>query len=51
MISHYANNHYAFANSEILMMDGRNINKPGNFNKHVKIVYSADIVPKEKLVA
>lgn len=52
MISHYANNHYAFANSEILMMDGRNIiNKPGNFNKHVKIVYSADIVPKEKLAA
>lgn len=41
MISHYASNHYAFSNSEILMMDGRNIiNKPGHFNKHVKIVYS-----------
>lgn len=49
MISHYASNHYAFANSEILMMDGRNIiNKPGHFNKHVKIVYSAETVPKEK---
>ncbi|BDH16659.1 MAG: hypothetical protein [Bacteriophage sp.] len=41
MISHYASNHYAFANAEILMMDDRNIvNKPAVFNQHVKITYS-----------
>lgn len=44
MISHYAANHYAFSNTEILMMDGRNIiNKPGQFNGHAKIVYSNEI--------
>lgn len=49
MISHYASNHYAFANSEILMMDGRNIiNKPGSFNKHCKITYSDDLAEQAK---
>lgn len=52
MISHYASNHYAFANSEILMMDGRNIiNKPGNFNSHVKITYSNEIVEQFAKIA
>lgn len=49
MISHYASNHYAFANSEILMMDGRNIiNKPGQFNTHVKISYSNELAAQAK---
>lgn len=44
MISHYSANHYAFANSEILMLDGRNIiNKPVNYNRHVKITYSDEL--------
>ena len=44
MISHYSANHYAFANSEILMLDGRNIiNKPLNYNRHVKITYSDEL--------
>ncbi len=44
MISHYSANHYAFANSEILMLDGRNIiNKPAHYNRHVRITYSDEI--------
>lgn len=44
MISHYASNHYAFPNSEILMLDARNIiNKPKEFNKHVTFTYKSDI--------
>lgn len=44
MISHYSSNHYAFANSEILMLDGRNIiNKPTNYNRHVRITYSDEL--------
>lgn len=46
MISHYAANHFAFGNAEVLMLDGRNIiNKPGSYNLHAKITYSMDIVP------
>lgn len=46
MISHYASNHFAFGNAEVLMLDGRNIiNKPGSYNLHAKITYSMDIVP------
>lgn len=44
MISHYSANHYAFGNSEILMLDSRNIiNKPANYNRHVKITYSDEV--------
>ena len=44
MISHYSANHYAFANTEVLMLDGRNIiNKPAHYNQHVKITYSDEI--------
>lgn len=40
MISHYSSNHYAFAGSEILLLDGRNIvSKPETFNTHVEIEY------------
>lgn len=40
MVSHYASNHYAFANAEILMLDDRNIVKrPGVFNQHAKLTY------------
>lgn len=46
MISHYAANHYAFGNAEILMLDGRNIiNKPGTYNAHARITYSTDLIP------
>jgi hypothetical protein len=49
MISHYAANHYAFGNSEILMLDGRNIlNKPGKCNTHVKLVYSDELAEQVK---
>src|SRR5690606_12668929 len=49
MISHYAANHYAFANAQILMMDGRNIiNKPGQFNNHAKITYSNELAEQHK---
>lgn len=45
MISHYAANHYAFGNSEILMMDGRNIlEKPANYNCHVKFEYDDSLM-------
>lgn len=44
MISHYSANHYAFPNSEIFMIDARNIvNKPKEFNRHVELTYNQDI--------
>lgn len=40
MISHYSSNHFAFANAEYLMLDGRNItNKPKDYNLNAEIVY------------
>ncbi len=52
MISHYAANHYAFSNAEILMIDGRNIiNKPGTYNMHARFTYSADLINQVGKVA
>lgn len=52
MISHYAANHYAFGNAEVLMIDGRNIiNKPGTYNIHARITYSTDLIPLMEKVA
>lgn len=40
MISHYSSNHFAFANAEYLMLDGRNItNKPKDYNLNAEIIY------------
>lgn len=45
MISHYASTHFAFANAEAFLVDARNIvTKPKEYNKHVKITYSDDMV-------
>ena len=44
MISHYAANHFAFPNSEILMLDARNIiQKPKEYNRHVTFTYRSDM--------
>lgn len=40
-ISHYSANHFAFPNSEYLVMDERNvISKPSKYNEHVVFEYS-----------
>lgn len=45
MISHYASTHFAFANAQVFMLDARNIvNKPKEYNKHVSLVYDADMM-------
>lgn len=45
MISHYGANHYAFPNTEVFMIDSRNIiNKPKEYNQHVVLTYRADAV-------
>lgn len=37
LISHYAANHGAFTNAQVLVLDGANIAVPGEYNKHVVI--------------
>lgn len=47
MVSHYASNHYAFSNADVLMLDGRNIiEKPASYNTNVVIKYNENLIKK-----